>query len=125
MTITEYVDEKPIEKKGGDDVIEYTEKDIQETPDIIDGVIIAIEETNAGALFGDKAKDKDQQILNAFIENKEFNIQINEPVTKFKNGFVPQRSKLANIIKTFSSFKLGTKVKLLRKNDGYYKIKLE
>ena len=123
MTISEYKNEdiKQEELKGGDD-LEFTTADIQELPDIIAGVVVAIDETTAGDIFGDKATDPKQEVLNVLIENKTYNVHMNVPVTKFEKGKVPPKSKLAQIIKKYGGLKSGTQVKLTKNDKGYYKI---
>jgi hypothetical protein len=124
MTVYEYKDEDVNETKGtkGGDTLEYTKEDIHELPDIIAGVVVAIDETTAGDVFGDKATDQRQELLNILIENKTFNVQMNVPVTKFKKGNVPPKSKLAKIINKSGGLKVGTQVKLTKNEKGYYKI---
>ena len=105
--------------------IKYTKEDVKETPDVCEAVIISIDESTAGAVFGDASKNKERKVLIANYENKEWQIKNNEVFSYFEKGFVPDRSKLGKFINKFGSFEVGTLFKILKTKDGFYKVHLE
>jgi len=105
--------------------ISYTKEDVKETPDVCEAIIVSIEESTAGQVFGEASKNKERKVFIANYENAEWKIKNHEVFSYFDKSFVPDRSKLGKFISKFGSFKVGTKFKILKTKDGFYKVHLD
>jgi len=103
--------------------IEYNLKDdLLIVPDEIEAGIIKIEESTAEKVYGEKAKDPKQEVLILRVENNEFKVNAEIPITKYDKGKVSSKSKLGKILKKYGSIKVGQVVRLKQNDKDFWEI---
>jgi len=102
--------------------MKYTKSDIIRTPKVVEAFISIIEIVNAVDVFGDKTKDINSRLIQVTVENTDLNINFKENFTYFGNGTVPDESKLGKFLDVYSNLEVGTMVKLIKNDKGFWKI---
>ena len=108
------------------ELIEYNVGDVVEFPknEVLEGVVLSIELKKSQEIFGDKAYEKDKDVLVVSYEVKGHNLHGIEYFNYFPKGLVPDRSKLGKFLKRYENLKVGTIVKVDFDAEGNYKILL-
>ena len=75
-------------------LLNYTKEDVVITPKEIEAVIINATIVNASTVFGSKAKDPNQKVIQVTVQNEEHKVEHVENMNYFEAGQVPDNSKL-------------------------------
>lgn len=102
----------------------YTTQDLRVTPAELEAVVIDIKVSTAGKIYGETAKNKDQEVFVLLVENKEYAVQTEQTIPKYPSGNVPDSSKLGKFIKRYGKFECGMQVKLEKNIEGFWRLRL-
>jgi len=102
--------------------IVYGKEDVKEMPEVCEAIITSIEKKTAEEVYGSDCKFKEKIVFKVSYENTEWKLKSHEIFAFYEKEFVPDKSKLGKFIMKFGEFKVGTKFKLMRKDDGFYKV---
>jgi len=101
-------------------LIRYTTDDLVVTPDRVEVVLTAVEETTFTLKNGDEKPS-----LKAYFENAHYGLRFSEFFSKpAPDSKVSDRSKLGRFIKRYGEFSVGVQCVAERTPNGYYKIVL-
>jgi hypothetical protein len=104
--------------------LNYNTQDVVLTPKELEGAIVNISLVTAESVFGDKAQDKEQKLIQLEIENAEHKVKHEENINYFKQGEVPDNSKLGKFLLRYGDLKVGKVVQLEKNNNGFWRVRV-
>ena len=104
--------------------LNYNTQDVVLTPKEIEAAITSIELVTAESVFGEKAQDKDQKLIQVSMENAEHKIKHEENINYFVQGSVPDNSKLGKFLLRYGDLKVRNVVKLEKNANGFWRVRV-
>ena len=106
-------------------------KDVKIVPEELDAIIIGLELKAAGEIFGEYAKKPEQIKIVLKVENVEYGVIAEIPVTYYPIEQLTSRTTMGKIIKRYSekygeNWKLGltSSITIVANSKGFWNIKL-
>jgi len=104
--------------------LEFSVDNVKELPSIITCVVTDLTLTTASKVFGESAKNQEQQVLKIVVENDSLNFKRVIPINFYGFETIPHYTAQGKIIKKYGGLKVGTKLEVAEKenSNGFYKV---
>ena len=108
-----------------DDLGKLTAEDVKKTPLEVEAVVLGVTTRLALEVFGAKAEDPEKQMVVVEFENKEQGVRAEDVFSYYPKEKLNDLSKMGRFLLKFGKLEAGTKVKLKRNAQGFWKLDLK
>ena len=102
----------------------YTIQDVRITPEEVDAIITNICIKKNKDIFKETKYDQEVERLVFTVENDEYKINVDIPMSMFPLNEVPDRSNLGKFLKKYGKLETSMQVKIKIKENGFWKFSL-